>query len=360
MDTPPPGSWFDDHSDDPGDPCTPFSWNTSTDSAPLARPADEPGETVEAMHRRWLQHGLPVADRPRNHPRRCTPEIADLMAGVELDEFFLEYQPIVALASGRIEGFEALLRWRHPRRGVLHPRQFIADAEASGALALLTPTIVDEACRACAGWTGAGQPIAVSINLCGAQLRDPDLVPEVAAAIRATAIAPERVWFEITENTGARHALMHRETLHDLRRLGVRLALDDFGTGCASIGCLRGLPVDAVKIDRSLVAQAGASRSGARVLAASTEIARALGITAVAEGIERSEHFDRARAVGCELGQGFYFARAVDKGDADRMAVAGALPGPPGRFPQKGYGPDAARVAKMRQAATQLSHAARC
>jgi EAL domain-containing protein (putative c-di-GMP-specific phosphodiesterase class I) len=223
-----------------------------------------------------------------------------------------------------VEAFEALLRWQHPQRGVLEPAVFIDDAEHVGLLALLTPKVLADACAAAAAWTsgrGDGAPIAVSINLCASQLRDARLLPRIAAAIESSGVAPERVWFEITENTGARHALSHLQLLHQLRRLGVKLALDDFGSGCASIGCLRNLPIDAVKIDKSLVQQATATRSGERVLAASTEIARALGIVAVVEGIEEADHLACARSLGCELGQGFHFAPPVSRVGADRLAA---------------------------------------
>jgi EAL domain-containing protein (putative c-di-GMP-specific phosphodiesterase class I) len=333
----PPTTWFDNWTDGGNAANDSFVWMTSdggepfTSRPPAARPpTDTADESVAAMHRRWLHHGSPTPEPRADHSRGCEPANADLLAGVQLDEFFVEYQPIVSLSSGKLEAFEVLLRWRHPRRGPLRPVYFIDDAERCGALTLLTPKILEAALSANADWNRAGgrrAPIAVSINLCGAQLRDPELVPNVAAAIEASGVAPDSVWFEITENTGARHALAHLDTLHDLRQVGAKLALDDFGTGCASIGCLRNLPIDAVKIDRSLIIQAAASVSGARVLAASAEIARALGITVVAEGIERREQLDLVRALGCELGQGFYFAPPLNRTEADRIA---ALPAPLG------------------------------
>ena len=193
-----------------------------------------------------------------------------------------------------------------------------------------------------------GPPVAVSINLCGAQLRDADLAAHITAALDESGVAAERVWFEITENTAARHVLADGDVLHDLRRLGVKLALDDFGTGCASIGCLRELPLDAVKIDRSLVVQAGVSPSGARVLAASTEIARALGMTAVAEGIAELDQLERVRDLGCELGQGHYFTGPVGRPEADQLAAAAV-------FPPPGNGHIPLRAAILREAAAYHS-----
>lgn len=281
--------------------------------------ADSPA----AIHRRWLHHGPTSPDDGSRH-RRERPWIADLAAGIELDEFFLEYQPIVSLATGQLEAFEALVRWRHPQRGVLGPAAFIEDAELAGLLPLLTPKILADACAAVATWNDDRNdlpPIAVTINLGGSQLRADDLLPRVAAAITENGLAAGRVWFEITEDTGARYALADLRVLHELRRMGTKLALDDFGAGCASIGCLRNLPIDAVKIDRSLILQATATRSGERVLAASTEIARALGIITIAEGIGRPDHLACARKLGCQFGQGFYFTRAVSRAEADRLTT---------------------------------------
>ncbi len=345
-----------------------FVWTTSSDSAritqqrPSGRPSSAaPAETLESMHRRWLLHGpAPAGNQPsRSTRRRHAPHIADLMAGVQLDEFFLEYQPIISLAGGDLTAFEALLRWRHPRRGVLGPAQFIDDAERAGALALLTPLILHDACRAAELWnrtTATGSPIAVSINLCGAQLYDPKLSAHVVAAIGNTGVAAERLWLEITENSAARHVLSHREVVHDLRRLGVKIALDDFGAGCASIGCLRGLPLDAVKFDRSLLAAATLSRSGARVLAASTEMARALGLTAVAEGIEQQDQLECARSLGCDLGQGFYVAAPIGRAAADRMATARPPASATSRFTRLEIAHNTSCAALVRTGAARKPH----
>jgi EAL domain-containing protein (putative c-di-GMP-specific phosphodiesterase class I) len=349
-----------------------FVWTTSNDSArvtqgrPLGRPPNgQSAETLDAMHRRWLHHGPPATGTrpPRSPRRRYEPHIADLMAGVQLDEFFLEYQPIISLASGQLAGFEALLRWRHPRRGVLGPERFIDDAERSGALGLLTPLILHDACRAAERWNrtaGADSPIAVSVNLCGAQLYDPRLGEHVAAAIGHTGLAAERLWFEITENSAARHVLVNREAVHDLRRLGVKVALDDFGAGCASIGCLRGLPLDAVKMDRSLVVAAAAGSSGARVLAASTQMARALGLSVVAEGIERQDQLDCARRLGCDLGQGSYVTPPIGRRAADRMAATAPSASTTSRFNRLQIAHDTPCAAAVRTADAHNTHPSRC
>ncbi len=349
-----------------------FVWTTSSDSARITQqqpagraPYRASAETLESMHDRWLRHGPApaVTQVPGSPRRRDAPHIADLMAGVQLDEFFLDYQPIISLATGDVAAFEALLRWRHPRRGVLGPERFMDDAERCGALEVLTPLILHDACRAAATWnnsSGVGAPVAVSINLCGAQLYDPKLGEHLAGAIATTGVAADRLWLEITENSAARHVLSHRQVVHDLRRLGVKTALDDFGAGCASIGCLRGLPLDAVKIDRSLVAAAAVSRSGARVLAASAEMARALGLTVVAEGIERADQLECARSLGCDLGQGFYVTAPIGRDEADRMVRARRTAGTTNRFTRLEIAHDSPCAATVRTAAAHKPHVTRC
>lgn len=277
-------------------------------------------------HRHWPPTG---AVPPPRRPARTTSDrrdVADLWAGIELREFFLEYQPIVSITTGHLEAFEALLRWQHPVRGVLRPGDFLAAAEASGALSAMTPWIIGEACDAAARWnTGAPNPIAVSVNLTGPELRAPDLAVCVAAAIRRAGISPARLWIEITEDSGATQARRNQHVLSELRELGVRLALDDFGTGCASIGCLRDLPIDAVKIDRSLLQHASRGVSGERILAATAEIIHALGVAAVVEGVETDADRDLAQHHGCSLGQGYLFAPPMSRRAADRLAAAAQL-----------------------------------
>ena len=270
----------------------------------------------------WFRYG-PVRPFRVPAPPGTRRARAELAAAFERREFRLEFQPIVAVTGGRLEGFEALLRWRHPRRGVLRPGDFLGEAEGAGALRHVTPFVLGAACEAAARWNvGAPHDLAVSINLSGSQLRQPELTELVAAALDEHELDPSRLWFEIDENTGAREARSRLGTLLELRRLGTRLALDDFGTGWASIGCLRDLPVDAAKIDRSLVQQSD-TRRGARVLAACADIAHALGIATVAEGIETAHELALVRALGCEFGQGNYFGRPVPRFAADRTALLG-------------------------------------
>jgi EAL domain-containing protein (putative c-di-GMP-specific phosphodiesterase class I) len=277
---------------------------------------------AERGRRPWLRYGPVPPFRSPSAPgtRRARAEFA---AAVERRELRIEFQPIAGVASGRIEAFEALLRWRHPRRGLLRPRDFLGEAEAAGVLQLVTPFVLGVACDAAARWnTGAPHPVAVSVNLSGCQLAQPQLPELVEAALAEHELDPARLWFEITEDTGAREARSRVGTLLTLRRLGTRLALDDFGAGSASIACLLELPLDAVKLDRSLMRMSD-SRRGARVLAACADIAHALGIPTVAEGIERADQLARVQALRCEYGQGDYFGRPAPRGAADRAAVVG-------------------------------------
>jgi len=264
------------------------------------------------------EHQPLLAERPSPRRRRSHSELG---AAVARGEFFLVYQPIVTVTTGRVAAFEALLRWRHPARGVLHPGDFLRVADQAGALRALTPWILDEASAAASRWnTGARHPVAVSVNLSGAQLRQQDLGDHVIAALREHELDPAQLWFELTEDTGVRQARTNRDALDELRGLGVRIALDDFGSGCASIGCLRDLPLDAIKLDRSLLQQSRTHR-GARVLSACTDIVHALGFAVVVEGIERPDQFEHVHALGCEFAQGFYLGRPLARRIADRLAL---------------------------------------
>lgn len=286
--------------------------------APCPTAHGDPG----GARRGWLRYG-PVPPCRVPAPPGTRRARAEFEAAIERREFRVEFQPIVAVASGRIEAFEALLRWRHPRRGVLRPGDFLGEAEGAGALRLITPFVLAASCAAAARWnTGSAHPVAVSVNLSGSQLAQPGLPELVAAVLHEHALDPARLWFEITEDTGAREARARLGTLLTLRRLGTRLALDDFGAGSSSIGRLLDLPLDAVKLDRSLV-RFSDSRRGRRVLAACADIAHALGIATVAEGIEGPQQLERVRALGCEFAQGHYFGRSAPRAAADRVAVLG-------------------------------------
>lgn len=254
---------------------------------------------------------------------------ADLHGALERGEFVLYYQPEVDLASGRTVCVEALLRWRHPRRGILLPGAFLSLAEESGLIVPLGQWVLEEACRQAARWgraCRAGRRPMVSVNLAVRQLTQAHLPAQVEAALRAAGLPAAALCLEVTE--GALLAGGERATanLAACTALGVAVALDDFGTGYSALGDLLQLPIKVLKIDRSLVQRLESDAGVAAVMRAVCASARTLGIAVTAEGIESAEQAARARALGCRRGQGFYFSEPVPAEllTTQLAAVAGA------------------------------------
>jgi predicted signal transduction protein with EAL and GGDEF domain len=227
-------------------------------------------------------------------------------------EFALYYQPIVALdGSNRVTGVEALLRWRHPRRGLLVPPQFLHRAEALKLMPALTRWTLREAC-----WQAARWGISVNVNISASQVLDPGLRGHVRDALAGTGLPPEMLTLEITEHAIIADLAGAATRLSAVKALGVRLALDDFGTGYSSLTHLSQLAIDVIKIDKSFVDGVTDPELPA-VAAAVLQIAGTLGLVPVAEGVERLDQADRLTALGCRHAQGYYFARPMD---ADAVA----------------------------------------
>jgi EAL domain-containing protein (putative c-di-GMP-specific phosphodiesterase class I) len=241
-------------------------------------------------------------------------EIA-LRHGIERDEFELHYQPVVALESLEICGFEALVRWNHPYLGLLPPNEFVPVAEDSGLIVPMGEWILREAIRQSAQWQerapSADRPIGVSINLSARQIAQPELVDVVRRALDDVDVDPGCVAFEITETVLLDDVAAVEHTLADLKDLGVRLSLDDFGTGYSSLTYLCRLPIDIVKVDRSFVSQLGTGRRDASIVEMVVAMARTLNLDVVAEGVETPEQAERLKAFGCKYGQGFLFSKPV-------------------------------------------------
>jgi diguanylate cyclase (GGDEF)-like protein/PAS domain S-box-containing protein len=260
----------------------------------------------------------------------------DLEAALERDEFRLVYQPIVELGTGRLVGVEALVRWQHPVRGAVQPGEFIPIAEESGLIVPLGRWVVANALAAVRRWQeGLGRRVPVSVNLSPRELREPDVAGALAARLAAIEVDPGLLTLEVTES-----ALVDEEValarLGDLRALGVRLAIDDFGTGYSSLGSLRRFPVAELKIDRSFVAALGEAgdraRTGREVVRSIVDLAHALDLEIVAEGIESAEQAAILRGLGVARGQGFYFARPMEAGELVAWVAgsgAGSSPGAP-------------------------------
>jgi diguanylate cyclase (GGDEF)-like protein/PAS domain S-box-containing protein len=240
---------------------------------------------------------------------------ADLRRAIEHGEFVVHYQPIVTLEDGRITGFEALVRWRHPRRGLIGPPEFIPLAETTGLIIPIGREVLREACAQAKRWQTAAPTdplLTMSVNLSVRELGDPGLVEHVAGVLGDTGLPAASLILEITETSMVSDAEDTLATLHALRALGVRLAIDDFGTGYSSLSYLRRLPVDILKLDRSLVASSGELARDAALVDAVFRLGHDLGLQTIVEGVEEPEQRSRLVALGCDLGQGFLFARPMD------------------------------------------------
>ena len=241
----------------------------------------------------------------------------DLRRALERGELCLFYQPIVTLESGRIAGFEALIRWRHPERGLVLPDDFIPLAEETGLILPIGTWVLEEACRELKRWqemaTGdGGGPLTMAVNLSARQFARADLVDHVERVLAETAIAHGTLKLEITESVIMQHTDAVNATLARLKALGVQLYIDDFGTGYSSLGYLHRLPLDALKIDRSFVS-AEAGEGSLQLVRTIVAMAHGLGVKVVTEGIETAELVSELRALRCEYGQGFFFARPLER-----------------------------------------------
>jgi len=249
----------------------------------------------------------------------------DLANALARSEFRLVYQPIVAVDTGAVQGVEALLRWQHPTRGLVMPATFIPLAEASGVIVPLGRWVLEEACRTAAVWPlgPTGRPIGVTVNVSARQLDDPLLPTYVADALAASGLAPGQLTLEITESVLMRNTDATLASLGALKALAVRLAIDDFGTGYSSLRYLQQFPVDVLKIDKSFVD--GVARGGHDAALGRTIVALAemLGLRTVAEGIEDPVQRERLHALGCELGQGYLFARPLEAGALHELLADG-------------------------------------
>jgi len=239
---------------------------------------------------------------------------ADLRVAVERDELRVDFQPIVEFASGEVTGAEALVRWQHPTRGLMSPILFIPTAERSGQVSAIDLWVLRQACAQIRDWdrVPGKVPPHIAVNLSRTDLDRPEVVEEVRQTITEFGVDPASIVLEITESALAEDMDGAIERLKALKTTGVRIAVDDFGTGYSSLGSLQHLPVDILKIDKSFVdALEGGSPEGEEVVSAIIRIARVLRLETVAEGVETWSQAQRLRRLGCDLGQGYYFARPM-------------------------------------------------
>jgi diguanylate cyclase (GGDEF)-like protein/PAS domain S-box-containing protein len=241
---------------------------------------------------------------------------SDLEWARQRDELAVHYQPVIDLPTGAVRGFEALLRWNHPSRGLLCPDEFIRLAEESGLIVSLGGWVLRQACQQAEAWRRThGRDLTMAVNVSARQLQDPGLVHEIAAALDESALDPAALVLEITESATVDDTEGVITRLEELKRLGVGLAIDDFGTGYSSLSYLRRFPVDQLKIDRSFVAGLATNSQDRAIVASVINLAHALGISVVAEGVETVDQLDKLREMGCDLAQGYNWARPADAHD---------------------------------------------
>ncbi len=253
---------------------------------------------------------------------RLKGELAD---GVQRGEFELFYQPIVDCDSGVVQSTEALLRWRHPERGLVLPVDFLELAEQSGVMRSLGDWILSEAMTQAAAWRRQGHDLSVGVNVSAGQWLAPDLAHRIDAILQTTRLAPWNLTLEITEQTFMQHSEFVSRNLEALHRLGVRLAIDDFGTGYSSLAYLQRFPVDVLKIDKSFIGAVGEEPRSTALVKAIVEIARTFGLQAVAEGVETESQRRHLGAIGCERAQGYLFGRPMAAPDLTRRLSAGRV-----------------------------------
>lgn len=253
---------------------------------------------------------------------------SDLRRALVQNELAIEYQPIVELMSGKIEGFEALLRWNHPERGLLGPDEFIRVAEETGAIHQIGNWVLDGACHQAALWQNRfprNRPLTMSVNISGREFLQDDLVARVCDTVKRSRLAPGTLRLELTETSLMEHPELARERIEKLRQHSVGLHLDDFGTGYCSLSYLQKLPTDTLKIDRSFVGQIQERGLGGHILETIVSLAHRLGIAVSAEGLETEAQVATLRNLACRTGQGFYFSEAVAPEQAETLLHQGSL-----------------------------------
>jgi diguanylate cyclase (GGDEF)-like protein/PAS domain S-box-containing protein len=246
----------------------------------------------------------------------------DLRRALASGELRLNYQPIVTLDDGEIHEVEALLRWEHPRRGLVSPAEFIPVAEETGLIVPIGQWVLEQACEQARLWDHElpqRAPIRISVNLSARQFQHPDLVADIRSALERAGLQPQRLTLEITETAVMQDADAAVATLRALKSLGVHIAIDDFGTGYSSLSYLRRFPVDTLKIDRSFVHGLGQDEQNAAIVRSIVALASALRLSVIGEGIENPAERAELRALGCDLGQGYLFARPMAAQDLSRF-----------------------------------------
>ena len=249
----------------------------------------------------------------------------DLRIAVERREFELYYQPIVSLESLSLSGFEALVRWNHPRKGMVAPSEFISVCESTGLIVPLTLAILEDSCRQAMVWSASdtGDSLFISVNLSGRHFDHPDLVEQIRSIIEDTHFDPRRLKLEITETAVMENADGAIEMLRKIKELGIQLSVDDFGTGYSSLNYLHRFPIDTLKIDRSFVNSIELGSENSEIVRTILYLAKALKLSVVAEGIENIRQLNQLQFLGCDYGQGYLFSRPLPAGEVKHLLAEG-------------------------------------
>jgi EAL domain-containing protein (putative c-di-GMP-specific phosphodiesterase class I) len=241
----------------------------------------------------------------------------------------VHYQPIVALETDRLEGFEALLRWQHPRRGLIFPNEFISIAEETGLIIPIGQWVLREACKQMREWqknSGNSHPVTISVNLSGKQLSDPQITTQIGQILKETELDPQFLKLEITETVFMENVESTSTTFSQLRALDVALSIDDFGTGYSSLSYLHHFPINILKIDRSFVSRMINGGESMAIIKTIVSLAKSLGMMVVAEGVESEQQKLLLQGLRCESGQGYFFSKPLDPNEAGALCMKSADP----------------------------------
>jgi EAL domain-containing protein (putative c-di-GMP-specific phosphodiesterase class I) len=252
----------------------------------------------------------------------------DLRRALERMEFRLHYQPIVSLQDSSLKGFEALIRWKHPKLGMVSPMDFIPLAEDTGLIIPIGRWVLWQSCKQLAEWQGIladGKSLTMSVNLSGKQLQDLDLVRQIQAILQESGLAPGSLKLEVTESAIMENPEKAAAILTSLRDLGIHLSLDDFGTGYSSLSYLHRFPFHNLKIDRSFVSKLEAGDKDAEIVKVINSLAKNLGMDVVAEGIETEAQWAVLHGLACAYGQGYYFSRPLEDTAARKLIEGGGF-----------------------------------
>jgi diguanylate cyclase (GGDEF)-like protein len=258
----------------------------------------------------------------QSHGRRLLAMEKEIRDGFEKNEFVLHYQPQLNLLNNRIEGFEALVRWQHPDRGLLQPASFLPDIESLNLLSELDSYVLEEACQSVARWYKIySRRVTVAVNITAVEFQDPKLIKNIQALLYKYQIPPKCLDLEITENVVITEMETAMNTIVILQNMGIKVSIDDFGTGYSSLAYLRRLPIDKIKIDKSFIDEVASNDSDFTIVKSMVELSHGLGKRVLAEGVETDEQLRLLRNIGCDAVQGYYVSKPIPESDLKKYFI---------------------------------------